>query len=156
LQINNDYYIYRHVDPTDHRLVYVGLGTGSRAWAMGTYRSTKDARYGRRAGEHDAWMNSLMQKGFLPSDWVHIVEKQLTKEDAHKLELELIKTNQPIYNSIGTDKYKEKLRKCSSNVHSFLDALHKMGYGYQRIAYLTGSDTPKTNVMSIKRMLSYV
>lgn len=76
------YYVYLHIDPIKSKTVYIGKGRGGRAWDVTRARSKNN--------EHVQWMNDLMSKGYIPSDWVVIVDKNLSEKDALKLELSLI------------------------------------------------------------------
>lgn len=76
--MSNVYYVYLHTDPSTKEVVYVGKGTGGRAWDV------TRARGGHR--EHQAWMQRLMVEGYIPSDWVTVLGKSLTQEQAFSLE----------------------------------------------------------------------
>ena len=84
----NNYYVYKHMDGDE--IVYIGMGQGQRAWR---YDNT-------RRKDHITWMKAqdLFQA-------VVCVCNQLTKEDAHKLEVQLIKKHQPRFNQQHTDDY---------------------------------------------------
>jgi hypothetical protein len=82
-------YVYIHHDPravvlgtserTDH-VVYVGKGTRARAW-VDTRGSSLD---------HRRWLRDLQILGFAPDEFVKIVKRKLTSEEASKFERELI------------------------------------------------------------------
>ena len=90
LQAQNFNYVYLHVDPETQEVVYVGMGTVSRAWDVKT-REVKDNHY--------QWLQGLLKKGYVPSEWVSIEYKQLSREDAYNKELELIHMFGPKFNS---------------------------------------------------------
>lgn len=91
-------YVYKHVDPITHQLLYVGKGTGQRAWACnGGYAN---ARYGNRSKAHSTHLKALMLQGYLPCDWVQIVKRGLTAPAAFKLETALIESLKPCFNSV--------------------------------------------------------
>lgn len=80
--MDNIYYVYTHVDPITGELVYVGKGCGGRAWDVTRNRG--------QHSEHLSWMKSLMNQGFIPSDWVNIIKKNLLDKEAREKEIELI------------------------------------------------------------------
>ena len=102
------YYIYQHVDPETNEIVYVGQGKKHRAWVMGTMRNHKinNLQYGHRNRDHNNWMEGLIDKGYLPCDWVKIYSKQQSKEDSSINEINLIKQLNPKYNINHTDNYR--------------------------------------------------
>ena len=70
----NKYYVYQHVD-SDGTIVYVGMGSGARAW-----------RVEGRTPEHKQWMLSKMPSQF---KW-NIVDEGLTQQEAFALEHKLL------------------------------------------------------------------
>ena len=74
----SNYYVYYHVDPDTYEIVYVGKGLHGRAWDVTRNR-------GGNIGHLD-WMKSLTDKGYLPCDWVSIVRRGLSEQDAFALE----------------------------------------------------------------------
>jgi len=101
------YYVYEHIDPDSHEIVYIGMGKRHRAWVMGTMRNHKinNLQYGHRNKDHNNWMESLISEGYLPNDWVHIVCRSLDKGDAVELETGMIKDLKPIYNITHSERY---------------------------------------------------
>lgn len=98
LRNENRFYVYKHVDPDTGDLLYLGKGSGQRAWmCLGGY---DDTRYGHRSREHAERLNGFMDKGYLPCDWVVIVERGLTSSAAMKKEQELIRTLKPLFNRV--------------------------------------------------------
>lgn len=79
------FYVYIHRSPIDHELVYVGKGCGGRAWDVTRNRGEHH--------DHQKWMQNLMEMGYLPSDWVTIVYRGLTEEDAFSKEKEFLHSN---------------------------------------------------------------
>jgi hypothetical protein len=63
-----NFYVYFHINPIKGEVFYVGKGWGNRAWEK-TYRN----RY---------WHNTANKYGYL----IHIVEDNLTEEEAFDLE----------------------------------------------------------------------
>jgi len=92
----NVYYVYHHVDPTNDELLYIGMGSGSRAWSCETSRDKM--YYGRRAPEHAERLTALMQVGYVPSDWVIIVARSLDRSAAMRLEQDQIRQCKPLFN----------------------------------------------------------
>jgi hypothetical protein len=79
------YYVYLHTDPKTGEVVYVGKGVGGRAWDV--------TRCRREHKEHQQWMLSLMEEGYLPTDWVSIYKKNMTEEEAFKEEVAYLHTH---------------------------------------------------------------
>jgi hypothetical protein len=114
------YYVYLHVDPETHETLYVGHGSRHRAWVYST-APKGGKRYGHRNKQHFDRLLDLTNKGYLPSDWVEIIERGLTKEQAKELEKEMIETYKPLLNRakglgsyIDKDRLKEaqRLKQC--------------------------------------------
>ena len=135
-------YVYLHIYPDTGETLYVGVGTGERAWE---WRSNK------RSKEHNEQLRTWLKEGLVPSDWVSIVESNLSSKEATKLETEYIEQYRPIYNKSKNPDYVSDQWKFSE-VHEFAKALRKMGYSYSNIAYLVGGDGSKTKTMSAWRM----
>lgn len=77
----NKYYVYVHRD-LDDNIVYVGKGTGGRAWDVTRCRGQHK--------EHQEWMQKQMERGFIPSDWTDVLYKGLTEKDAYTKEKEIL------------------------------------------------------------------
>ena len=93
--IKDLYYIYQHVDPDTGEVVYVGLGTGSRAWATGTSSGS------HRGKVHSAWLSDLYHQGYTMGEIAKVTTTLLTKDQALSLENEIIKALKPRYNIQG-------------------------------------------------------
>jgi len=89
------YYIYQHVDPDTGEIVYVGMGTGSRAWATGTSSSSM------RGPMHSAWLTELYHQGYTMGDVAKVTNTLLTRQQAIQIENALIKELKPKYNIQG-------------------------------------------------------
>lgn len=87
---NKYYYVYKHIDPVTDELLYIGMGSKDRAWH---YRVSMS-----RHKMHMAHLDNLTKAGYLPSDWVNIEQKNLTKEEAKILEKRLIQEYKPKFN----------------------------------------------------------
>lgn len=83
-------YVYIHKDPETENVIYVGSGTKDRAWHFRVSMS--------RSKEHTSYLNKLSAQGYIPSDWVEIISRNLSKGDGKKLEIELIERYNPIFN----------------------------------------------------------
>jgi hypothetical protein len=91
--MNNIYYVYFHRNPYTEEIVYIGKGCHGRAWDVTRCRNQHK--------EHQDWMKHLCLSGYLPSDWVEIVEKELTEEEANKAEKRYIHNIGPKFNRQG-------------------------------------------------------
>ena len=98
----------------------------------------------------------MYEKGYTLTDIVFIEKKGLSKEEAFKEELTLIKDTKPIFNQLSNPDHWFGSRNCTKEQALFAKILHEMGYGYQRIAYLLGASKPIGAHMTIKRMITYV
>ena len=67
------YYVYTHLNPKTKEIFYVGIGKGNRAW-------------NQWAGRNKFWENYVNKYGFE----VELVAENLTKNQAGKIEIELI------------------------------------------------------------------
>jgi hypothetical protein len=67
------YYVYTHLNPQTKEIFYVGIGKGNRAW-------------NQWAGRNKFWENYVNKYGFE----VEIVSENLTRNQAGKIEIELI------------------------------------------------------------------
>jgi len=75
-------YVYVHVHPQrPDEVVYVGRGSGSRAWSIG----------GRKTQDHRVWLREWAALGYSPDKWVRIIEPTgLTPAQAIEKEKKLI------------------------------------------------------------------
>jgi hypothetical protein len=135
-------YIYTHKDIHTGEIIYVGVGTGERAWE---WRSNK------RSKDHNELLESYLKEGYVPTDWAEVHSKGLTTEDAYALETELISLHKPKFNKLKNDDYVSPKWKFSE-VHHFAKLLQKQGYSYSNIAYLLGGNESKSHTMSAWRM----
>lgn len=107
--MNDSNYVYFHIHPETNEIFYVGHGTLERAWV--TRGNLNRVSGGLRSNEHAKFLQLLIDDGFLPNDWVHIVERNLSKSDACVLEQKLIREKSPQFNKpIG-----EKLLKLTKD-----------------------------------------
>lgn len=94
--MNNIYYVYEHFDPETKQIVYFGKGCYGRAWDV--------TRARRENKEHQLWMKELSSRGYLPSDWVYIRERELSEKEALELEHYLINNYGPRFNTQAGEK----------------------------------------------------
>lgn len=76
--------MYEHIDPETKEIVYIGKGSGGRAWDV------TRARNNRR--DHQEWMLKKMEQGYIPCDWVKIISKNLSNKQALEVELNRLHT----------------------------------------------------------------
>lgn len=141
------YYVYQHIRPDTGEIVYIGSGTYDRAWM---------SRGGNRSKEHFEFIREMSDNGYTLNEIVEIRRQRLSKKEALSIERELIDKYRPMYNKLSNKSHWQKNRKFEVETCMLAKALHKMGYGYQRIAFLLGSPNYKNNAMSTRRMVSYV
>lgn len=141
------YYVYEHINPVTLEIVYIGVGKLDRAWTC---------RGGNRSKEHFEFIYDLQMKGFTLQDIVYIRERGLPKQEAFEKERNLIDELRPKYNKLSNKNHWQGNRKFEVETCLLAKALHEMGYGYQRIAFLLGSENHKNKGMSTRRMVSYV
>lgn len=71
--VNNNFYIYQHVDPRTNLIRYIGKGKGGRAWKLTN-----------RSGHHKSWLQNLASVGLKPT--VELIETNKTEQQAFELE----------------------------------------------------------------------
>lgn len=137
-------YIYCHHN--DGEIVYIGVGTGPRA-----FYSSKS---GHRKEEHSRWLESQYNKGNIP---VKFLEVGLAKKEALLKEEELIRKYTPKFNKLHNPEYNFPT-KWEEGVVDFVKTLRDCGYSYNRISYLVGGDSlvhrENTKTMTIWRMVN--
>ena len=84
LQPMPKHYVYIHFHPQhpdeENCVVYVGVGTDRRAWSRR-----------ERSDDHSHWMRDWQDLGYTPDQFVKVVRRKMTKEQALKFERQLIK-----------------------------------------------------------------
>lgn len=95
----NNYYVYFHMDGDE--VVYVGKGTGDRAYRTGN----------RGVKEHSDFLNDKFNNGI--TDHVEIIEWNLSEEEAFKMETKLLKQGDYRFNRTHTEEWYNRLREQS-------------------------------------------
>lgn len=116
------YYVYKHVDPNTSELLYIGMGSGGRAWQVGKSHGPL------RGEEHNEWSESLMAVGITPDKFVEIIQSGLEREEAYNLELSLIKEFRPKFNK----NFSRSTKLSSDQVHE-ARVLKETGISYEAI-----------------------
>ena len=122
------YYVYKHIDPRNGELFYIGHGARGRAWIHGSKRSVL------RSQEHLERLESLTQDGFVATDWVELECSGLSKKAACGLEQSLIRELKPTYNK---PQGLHNLKAVPELVKGFR-GLRESGLSYQKVAEATG------------------
>ena len=136
----NQHYIYNHVDPKSGDIVYVGLGQTDRAW---------NSHKTDRKQNHYLWLHEQINQGHTLDEIVRITHKNLTREEAEKIESQGIEQLTPKFNALKNPNHWSKGRTYTKQLAEFAKTLHEMGYGYVRIAFLLGTNSH----MLAKRMV---
>jgi len=105
---NLRHYVYLHIDPDievnygnsliTNEVVYVGMGTGPRAWTFGNHKT--EGAYGHRSKEHWDWYLGKEYE-YSVEDLVLIYSNRMTKPEALAHEKEVILEFSPKFNQIG-------------------------------------------------------
>lgn len=125
------YYVYQHVDPITHVIVYVGHGSGGRAWQCGSSHSPL------RSKDHCEWSDNLLNKGYTPDDWVILEHKNLPKDEAKRFERMLIRELKPIFNK----DIRSKSLKFTPDIYRQALSLREQGFTYKTIGEKVGLST---------------
>lgn len=102
----NTYYVYGNFD-VDHSCVYIGMGQKSRAWDTHSGHA-KTTPYGK---ERLAWFKEQQELGRIPCDWVQILHRGLSKEEAREIEKQEIAIRKPKLNKSHNPDKPHHLRK---------------------------------------------
>lgn len=126
----NDYYVYQHIDPDTHLVIYIGHGRGKRAYETETTFVKRRGAYGHRSMEHSEFLQSLLKRGYLPHEWCDFPFRSLSKEEAARKESGLILLTKPKFNQAYG------LKQCKFNKTDLqaIFGLREMGVSYENIA----------------------
>lgn len=145
------YYVYLHKHPETQAVVYVGKGTAGRAWSCSTSPNSKRGR-GNRTSEHQSWIDTLLNSGYTPADFVEILAKGLSDEEARHLEQETTEeqrvTGSPLFNVMCYGVIKNAVLS-NEQVRLAEDFRNQQNLSYVKIASKLG-----TNTMTIWRALN--
>ena len=86
------YYVYKHIDLDTKEVVYIGMGSGGRAWLCGN-----NATYGR-GSDHRDWVEYWLNLGTTPDEFVEIIDRGISREEALDIEKMLIHELKPRFN----------------------------------------------------------
>jgi hypothetical protein len=116
-----------HHDPVTRIVVYVGRGTGSRAFLSANSNGNNSA-YGNRCRAHAVWMDKQFKKGFTMLEIVKVPHRLLSLSESIKKETELILKHMPRFNKLkgsGCRTDKKSIRRAMS--------LRRRGFSYSQI-----------------------
>lgn len=122
------YYVYFHVCPITSEVKYVGHGWKSRAWVHGGRKTVA------RSQPHYDWLRDINIKGFLPCDYVKVVERGLSKPDACKLEQRYIRDLSPEFNRPQG----LSMLKVTPDILARMRELRGEGLSYKDVGYAVG------------------
>lgn len=86
------YYVYEHFHPETFEIVYIGYGSKGRAWTCG------HKGLSIRTEKHLNWIETLLEFGYTPDQFVRVLRRGLSKNDAKEYELKLIHAFKPVFN----------------------------------------------------------
>lgn len=110
------------------------MGKGIRAYAMGNIKGPTSSHYGHRTLQHANHLDDLIDRGYLPHEWINFDSKHLNKEDALFREKQLIQSLKPKYNK----PYGIKHLKFDLEGIKKIKKLRKEGLFYSQIAEVMG------------------
>lgn len=128
----NIQYVYTHTNPNTGEIFYVGRGQKGRAWSCEGGKN--------RSVEHYTYMFNLMLDGFIPTDWVEIVGRNLTIDEATVLEQQLVKTLRPILNKDieikrVTEEIKKNIKELKDSGDTIAEISRKVGFDPATVRY---------------------
>lgn len=104
------------------------MGRGVRAYTILTSK-VSDTNYIHRSKEHSDYLVRLMEKGYLPHEWIEFRHTMLSKEKARELEKEYIRVYKPLFNRASG---KKLLKFNIEEIKQVLD-LRSKGLSYKNI-----------------------
>ena len=141
--MNTDvFYVYLHIDPINQNIVYVGKGKNGRAWDVTRCRNQHP--------EHQKWMIGLTKQGYIPEDWVKIIDKNLSEELAYSKEKEYLHSfGCPVYNrQSGEKQHQAKLRNIDA-IDIYLAA--NIGLSHKELAKIYSVSRSTISMIASKR-----
>ena len=131
-------YLYFHISLETGDVVYVGTGSGGRAWAS--------SKTHRRNAAHRNWLASMDEQGLTPDQYVSIEYKNFNRALVLKKEQECIAELSPVFNYTGKWDWCLSL---SDDQITLSKLLREEGMGYKAIAKEVGS-----SAMTVFRLLN--
>jgi hypothetical protein len=129
------HYVYVHRDPRTGEVVYIGSGTGDRAW---TIRG--------RGPEHQAWFAELRREGFQVGDAVTLLTGPLTEICSRDYEWFLTQRVRPRFD-------RQSRRKYSWEQVADWRARHAAGHSFEKIARESDSGASAETVRTCCHMV---
>ena len=125
-----DQYVYAHVDPYSGDVVYVGVGTNSRAYASHNVRSD----------EHRDWMNKHHNSGV---NFVEFIATGLDSGEAFDIEAEMVRDLCPIFNKCHNVEYLKArdIEKYGVALIEDIKSLRLQGLSHKEIGFRTNLGT---------------
>jgi len=127
---SNQYYVYSYRDD-EGEVVYIGHGCKGRAWHCGYSRGDTLERH--------EWKMIQLSNGLLPSDWVHIERRGMTKQEAKDMEKRLVKDFEPVLNKCLNPNYSRSV--VSADEIDRWKSLRLEGLSYKDIAEVSDYTT---------------
>ena len=124
------FYVYYHVDPRTNQIVYIGMGSGGRAWCCSPSDHSDE--------NHSNWIKELLNIGYTPDEFVQVIRSGLERKDALIIESRMIKRWRPVYNRLGLVIYTLLTEDQQNNIIE-LREIDKLPYS--KIAEKIGSST---------------
>jgi hypothetical protein len=119
------FYVYVHLDMETQEIVYIGKGKHGRAWDV------TRSRNGHK--EHQEWMMDLCRQGFVPNDWVSVVQSYMTEKEAFELEKTMLhNTGVTRFNRQSGERNHQSKLTDKQAIEIFLRC--KQGEGHQKLA----------------------
>jgi hypothetical protein len=135
-----------HIDPDTGEIMYVGSGTGGRAWQIGY---NKEGKF--RSAAHRKWIDSHIEQGRTMGDLVKIIKTNLTLKEARELEYKLTKEIEPPFDRLVVPYQKKTFTKEQAKMAY---QMYTSGVGYTELARQLKMTQGKRNLSVLgKRMV---
>lgn len=121
-------YVYEHFEPVGGDVVYVGMGQGGRAWMTDN-----------RSAAHSEWIEQNLDAGYVPDEFVRVVERQLPAGEARAIEK--VKIEDYGINSLfnGIQGKPHGCPQLSAEDRNLIKSLRDEGLTYQAISEQVGT-----------------